>query len=92
MRQRRTRIVNFRVTEQEYDLLRSASLAQGLSAYARRAALSMAQSLPKEKSNNASPEFVLSCLSELRCRVAELESRLGILGDESERTTQETCA
>jgi hypothetical protein len=92
MYQRRTRIINFRVTEEEYQILRSASLSQGLSAYARQASLTLAEWLPKGRWNEADrPQFVLACLSELRQRVSELESKVGGSSDGSERIG-ETCA
>jgi len=91
MNQRRTRIVNFRVTEQEYELLRCASLSQGLSAYARRASLSLAECEPPEKPASASPEFFFASLVDLRRRVADLETKIEVLTDGSQRSRQ-TCA
>lgn len=95
MSQRKTRIVNFRVTEEEYALLRSASLSQGLSAYARRASLSLAERMPaermKDKRNGTSPEFFFASLVDLERRVGELETKFEVLTDLSERDHQ-SCA
>jgi hypothetical protein len=92
MHQRKTRIVNFRVTEEEYELLRSASLTQGLSAYARKASLTLAHDRSREQApDSAQSEFVIDCLSELRRRVAELEMRLDVLNNGPERLRQ-SCA
>lgn len=90
MQQRRTRIINFRVTEEEYQILRSASLAQGLSAYARHASLTLAEWLNGGEADAADrPQFVLACLTDLRQRVSSLESK--VLRENSERIS-EPCA
>ena len=92
MQQRRTRIINFRVTEEEYQILRSASLPKGLSAYARQASLTLAEWLQNGDGDSADrPQFVMACLTELRQRVSELETKVGVLRESSERIT-EPCA
>lgn len=68
----RNRLVNFRVTDEEYERLRSASLASGarsLSEFARAAVLRAAARQPRgERSEPASTNLAL--------RVAELETAL----------------
>lgn len=68
----RNRLVNFRVTDEEYERLRSASLASGarsLSDFARAAVLRAAARHPRgERSEPASASLAL--------RVAELETAL----------------
>jgi len=92
MQPRRTRIVNFRVTEEEYQLLRSASLTQGLSAYAHQASLTLAEWMPNGRMEDADrPEFVLACLTDLRQRVSELENKVDGLSESPERIG-ESCA
>jgi hypothetical protein len=85
-------MINFRVTEEEYNLLRSVSLPQGLSAYARHASLTLAGWTPRgEREEAEAPEFLMACLADLRQRVAHLEAKVGLLVDDCERM-QETCA
>ena len=99
MYQKRTRIVNFRVTEEEYERLRSASAVAGslgLSAYARHATLRFADSIANEQlSGDNSVEFVWASLVELRSRVAELTTKVDRLSDPEEKLPErmhETCA
>ena len=79
MNTRRTRIVNFRVTEEEYARLRSASRAlgaDGLSGYARRAVLHLADTGPGEEWSALSSDRVAESVAELRRRVSELEGKV----------------
>jgi hypothetical protein len=89
MHQRRTRIVNFRVTEEEYNRLRSASAVAGnlaLSAYARHATLRLAESISNQQpSGTNNPEFLLASLAELRSRVADLALKVDRLRDPAEK-------
>jgi hypothetical protein len=96
LRVRRTRIVNFRVTEEEYERLRSASHAlgiNGISGYARQATLYLADTHVKEEPSSGpnTPEFFFACLTELKTRVTELESKVERLSEPPERM-RETCA
>jgi hypothetical protein len=93
---RRTRIVNFRVTEEEYERLRSASHAlgiNGISGYARQATLCLAERPNDDRhQSGAGPgDQVLVSLTELKTRVAELETKVERLVNPSERM-RETCA
>ena len=92
MNSRRTRVVNFRVTEREYALLRSASMTLGLSAYARQASLSLAGHTSVDGADPQFGEFLLACLMDLRRRMAELESKLEVLIDGSLTSHHQTCA
>lgn len=83
--------MNFRVTEEEYERLRSASHAlgsNGISGYARQATLylaegGVAQETPRHGAS--APDNFVACLIELRTRVAELEHKVERLIDPAER-------
>jgi hypothetical protein len=97
MKVRRTRIVNFRVTEEEYERLRDASHAlgiNGISGYARQATLYLAE---RNGSGDAghhaatAEDVFIASLTELKTRVAELETKVERLIGPTERM-RETCA
>lgn len=83
----RNRLVNFRLTEEEFVHLRDACVAQGarsISDFARSAVLRQAEN-PSANSANDRPST--QSLAELHLMMATLEARMGKLGQQVDAVT-----